>query len=153
MIKKYLGKAALRILDTSWLRSRAFGEGNIYLPLSSRLEISESEPWMRHTLNALLSYFDGGLLDVGVNLGQTLVEYKLLRPRGDYLGIEPNPECVAYAKQLARANGFERVTIIPAALADRAGIINLDFYMESEFDSSASIVPNFREDRAVRKSI
>ena len=102
-------------------------------------------------LFALRLRFDGGLLDVGVNLGQTLIQWERCGG-GMYLGIEPNPECVAYAKSLARENGFENITIVPAALSDRAGMIKLDFYTDSEFDSSASIVPHFRDDRPVCKS-
>ena len=151
-MKDLLRRASLKIANAPAMRVVPFGTDSLLLPPLAAPRLSESEPWMVETLGLLVRVFGAGLLDVGVNLGQTMAAYKQHAPQGSYIGLEPNPDCVSYARQFARANGFSDITIVPAALADRAGLIKLDFYQDTDADSSASIIPGFRPDRAVQRS-
>lgn len=152
-LKHNLRRMFLKLTDLRVLRARQFSDHTVMLPKVPRVEISQSEPWMFNLLKLLVDHFGGGLLDVGVNLGQTLSAYKLIDPGGAYLGLEPNPDCVAYAHQLIEANGFEKVTIVPSALAAEAGLLKLDFYQPLGHDSSASIIPEFRADQEVYQTM
>lgn len=103
-----------------------------------------SEPFMVDLLSRILPAKPGLFVDVGVNLGQTLLAVKSIDRSRAYLGFEPNPDCAYYAERLIAANGYDGCTIVPAGLSDRPGLAVLHRYARSSFDSSASIVTEFR---------
>jgi FkbM family methyltransferase len=105
------------------------------------------ERWMVDLLGALLPLRAGAFLDVGVNLGQTLLAMNALDPARAYVGLEPNPRCVAYVEALKKANGLANCTVLPVALGSDAAIRRLEFYHGDTTDSSASLVANFRPDQ------
>lgn len=51
-------------------------------------------------------------VDVGVNIGQTLLELMNASNKLDYFGFEPNIEALSCAKSLAKSNNFE-VNLFP----------------------------------------
>jgi len=108
--------------------------------------------WMWKTLNKLLPLCakDKSFIDVGANIGQTLLKVKSIKRNVPYFGFEPNPNCLFYLFQLMEVNNFENVTIFPFALSDKTGISDLDFYSTDATDTSASIVAKFR-DAALQK--
>ena len=64
------------------------------------------EPWMNSVLKDVFKVCEGTFLDIGVNLGQTLLHVKTLEPARKYIGFEPNPTCCFYANSLIE---FKRV--------------------------------------------
>ena len=60
-------------------------------------------------------------VDVGVNVGQTLLELKAVHPNSCYVGFEPNPYCVYYVEELIRANAFRHCQVNAYALSDAPG--------------------------------
>jgi FkbM family methyltransferase len=108
-----------------------------------------SEPWMFDLLSRLLPSKQGTFLDVGVNLGQTLLAVKACEPDRRYVGVEPNPQCVAYAERLIELNHLRGCEIVPVGLASATGLSRLQFYDGTTCDSSASIVDNFRPDSSI----
>lgn len=108
------------------------------------------EPWMLETLDRLLKFRTGTFLDVGANVGQTLIKVKALDPERVYVGIEPNPVCVCYLEMLIKANQFRRCDIIPAALSTERSILPLQIFDDSLTDASASVVGGFREGKVLR---
>lgn len=107
----------------------------------------ENELWLNNLLKKLIPVYCNTdyFIDVGVNTGQTLLKVKLINREADYLGFEPNPNCLFYLYHLIRYNRFENVTILPYALSNVSGMIDLNFHSASTTDSLASIVPNFRQ--------
>jgi FkbM family methyltransferase len=104
---------------------------------ASNLRISE--PWMLDQLRRLLLLMpDSAFMDVGVNLGQTLLKIKALRPKIAYLGFEPNPFCVKFVNELIRVNDLQNCELVPAGLAAESGLLRL--LVESEGDAAGSIV-------------
>ncbi len=99
------------------------------------------EPWLSALCPALLRRA-GAVVDVGVNIGQTLLTVKGIDRDRQYIGFEPNPRCCAYVQQLIRANAFDACTLVPAGLAARAGVARL--MLSTDADSAATIVPGFR---------
>jgi FkbM family methyltransferase len=103
-----------------------------------------SEPWMTKTLLALRPLFKGHFVDVGVNVGQTLLKSQAVFDEVHYLGFEPNSSCVNYVQELVRLNGFKQITILPIAVGEKTEILRLNFFSPDKSDSSASIIENFR---------
>lgn len=105
--------------------------------------VEPSEPWMIPALDRLCSHKSGAVIDVGVNLGQTLIAYLSTGHSARYIGFEPNPHCVHYARQVAECNEAKQVTIVPYGLADHYGTMTL--FANGVVDSAASLVPGFRD--------
>ena len=85
-------------------------------------------------------------VDIGVNIGQTLVEVLSLYPEFEYHGFEPSVEALYCAKEVAIANGF-MPSFYPWACASEAEPQN--FFAESNVDSSATIISAIRPDTYV----
>lgn len=146
-------KLIIKIANIGALRRINFGSSKtVFTPCYEEVQFYQTEPWMLDTLRLLIQRHGGGLLDVGVNVGQTMVAYKIVDPNGIYIGIEPNPDCASFANKISQANGFKNVTILPAALSNVSGLIKLDFYEDNDTDSSASIINQFRHDRPIIRS-
>jgi FkbM family methyltransferase len=84
-----------------------------------------------------------------VNLGQTLMAVKAIEPGRRYVGVEPNPACIAYVERLIAINEFSDCAVVPVGLDCSAGIRKLQFYSESGFDESASLVDGFRPEQPI----
>jgi FkbM family methyltransferase len=101
------------------------------------------EPWLLRTIAQTLSRRRGTFIDVGVNLGQTLIKVKLVDVDRSYIGFEPNPICCQYTTELISINQFPDSTLVPVGLSDSAGVATL-WAKQDAVDPSASVVPGFR---------
>lgn len=116
--------------------------------------VNEKEEWMQVVLRKFsYAFTDKVFVDVGVNVGQTLLKVFSLNNKQHYIGFEPNASCLHYLYQLMEKNNFSTVTIMPVALADKTEMLNLQLYYNDATDSSASIVEGFRPQQiaSVRK--
>jgi FkbM family methyltransferase len=104
-----------------------------------------SEPWMTKVLIALRPLFNGHFVDVGVNLGQTLLKAHAVFNELNYIGFEPNPSCVNYVQELIRHNGFKKTILLPIAVGVKTEILKLNFFGANKSDSSATIIENFKQ--------
>mgnify|MGYP003956351857 CR=1 FL=1 len=120
----------------------AEGFGNLYM----------TEPWMIDLLKVVLPIEGKRFIDVGVNVGQTLLKLKSVSEDIAYIGFEPNPRCVNYARALIETNGFVNVDLVPVGISDGTNLGRLDYYTHGDTDSSASVIPDFRPDQAVVRS-
>ncbi|WP_296722710.1 FkbM family methyltransferase [Erythrobacter sp.] len=102
-----------------------------------------SELWMADLIAALLRQRNGAFVDVGANLGQTLLKVAALEPDREYLGFEPNPACADYLFELVRLNKLHHI-VIPAGLGPSTAVLKLNLYREESTDPSASLVDGFR---------
>lgn len=103
---------------------------------------TKTEPWMKDLIIRLLKLKDGIFVDVGVNLGQTLLK---VRSAGavPYLGIEPNPDCVVYVRTLIESNQLKDCTICPLGLSNKNGLAIL--YSNFTASPYATIIEGFRD--------
>lgn len=113
------------------------------IPIINGRKTYASEEWMVEVLRGLFALRDGAFVDVGVNLGQTMLKVAAIDPDRDYVGFEPNPACVDYAWKLIEANGFS-YRVIPAGLSSETGLLELQMFRGEDTDPSASLVPAFR---------
>ncbi|MBL8650335.1 MAG: FkbM family methyltransferase [Sphingopyxis sp.] len=127
----------------------------VAIPVSAGLMAELTEPWMLALLRQLMTMAPGAFIDVGVNLGQTLIKAKTIDPARCYVGFEPNPVCVHYVEELVAANGWADCRVVPAGLGLTSGIVTLELYHGRGGDSAASIVEGFRPGEAIsfRKTV
>jgi FkbM family methyltransferase len=124
----------------------------IKIPVIKGVSADRTEHWMLDVLKRLAPAYNTAFVDVGVNLGQTLVKTWAVFDNIEYVGFEPNPACVFYAQELVAANKIKNCTIIPAGIANINGLLKLNHYCDYSTDSTASIVDNFRPDEPIQYS-
>ena len=119
------------------------------------LFFSDKEAWMLSALRKMndLTGGKGAFIDVGANIGQTLLKVKHLANDWQYVGFEPNPNCLQYLFTLVNANRFPNTRILPFGLSDRCMIGNLSLFNNSPVDTSASVVTGFRSDATSSLSV
>lgn len=103
----------------------------------------QSEDWLFPLLAQLLAARPGVVLDVGANIGQTLVKVKAADWARPYIGIEPNPACVHFLKTFIALNRIPEALVIPAGLSDHAHLGRFLSREANAFDTSASVVDGF----------
>lgn len=152
---KIIDRIHNRLLRSARL-PRALSEATVKLagvtfhaPVVDGLYCGVTEPWMIDVLTLLANNSSGAIVDVGVNLGQTLIAIKAIDPARRYIGFEPNPSCVAYVERLVARNRLKNIEIVPVALSNAAGIARLQIYGSNTNDSAASIVEQFRPNEKV----
>lgn len=99
---------------------------------------------MTTLLQKIIPVQEGLFVDVGANIGQTMLKVKSLAPKMEYLGFEPNPTCNHYLELLIEKNNLSSTRVIPVGIAGANGIEVLVRYNRRLSDSTASIVPGFR---------
>jgi FkbM family methyltransferase len=109
------------------------------------------EVWLFDSMRRLLDGRPGTFVDVGVNVGHTLVKLKAIDQDRDYIGFEPNAHCLRYTQQLISVNRFSRCTLVPVGISNRTGIMKL--FMNPDADPSATIVEGFREPGRYARSV
>ncbi|HEY0677509.1 MAG TPA: FkbM family methyltransferase [Chitinophagaceae bacterium] len=148
---RFLNRAKLLPLLNLNSTIQVMGKG-VDIPIRKSLGYSHLhafEPWMTQLMKKLQPLFPGHFVDIGVNLGQTLIKAKSVFGDFEYTGFEPNPYCVAYVEELIKANKWKNCNVIPVGIADKTEVLKLNFYYEATVDPSASIVPDFRANQKV----
>ena len=100
-----------------------------------------SDPWREPFLRAALKA-PGPFVDVGANVGQTVLHLLALDPDRAVIACEPNATCVDYLHRLAAANDLSGLTVVPAGLSDRDGL--LPIHDHGDHSAIASLVDGFR---------
>ena len=111
---------------------------------SGLANLFRSDAWMDELYRRLLPGRRGTFLDVGANVGQTLLRVKAVRPDMPYVGFEPNLTAAQYVSRLVEVNGLEEATLLPVGLSDALSVVELRTYSDSDVDQTASIVPDLR---------
>jgi len=118
---------------------------NIIIPFLSGIGLSNMvliEDWFDSLINEFLTDNDTGFVDVGVNVGQTLIKVKTKFPNMPFLGFEPNATCVEYVQQLIKKNQFDKCIVYNCALSSRTKAMVLEKSFAA--DPRASFVSSFR---------
>ncbi len=108
-----------------------------------------TEEWMLTLLKLCIAEGKGTFIDIGANIGQTLLKLRSISEDMPYIGFEPNPHCVFYLNELIQGNKLRNCTIIPVGISDKNGISTLEHYLDSITDSSASLISDFRPDEEI----
>lgn len=104
---------------------------------ASRLSpLSNHEAFLVEVLRRQLAR-PGAFLDVGVNVGQTLMKVLSIDAERRYVGFEPQIGCCYFIEQFIRLNRLRNASVLPIALADANGTMTL--YSHGEYDEMASL--------------
>lgn len=114
--------------------------------------VKMEEKWMIVLINNILKMESSKFVDVGANIGQTLLKLRSIDEDINYIGFEPNPSCNHYLQRLIKRNAIKNVTILPVGISTKTEIGALHFYEDNVTDSSASILSNFRENKILHKA-
>jgi FkbM family methyltransferase len=124
----------------------------LVIPIGSNNEglqnVFWTRSWKTEIIERLVDTGMGVFVDVGANVGQTLLDLHLTHPKTPYVGFEPNVTCANYLKDLIRSNAFQNYSIIPAGLADESKIVPLYRHKDSPTDLCATILSDLRPGRS-----
>lgn len=141
-VRRYLRKL-------NYFRKIRINGVEVSIPLIRGMACTGSEIWMIDLLGKVLPEQRGAFLDVGVNVGQTLIKVKTLDQQREYIGFEPNPICFFYVQELIKENKFENCTLLPIGLFTEDCVLPLRLFSNDRTGSSASLIDNFRQNRKV----
>jgi FkbM family methyltransferase len=100
--------------------------------------------WKAEIIRKTLEMEDGDFIDVGANVGQTLLDFYAAGVGRRYIGFEPNPDSFASICNLAQENKFETCVILPIGLSDTLSVLNLYWAFGATTDSGATIIADLR---------
>lgn len=106
--------------------------------------------WKTKAVAAVMKKRSGTFIDVGANVGQTLLDFVSAPVRSTYLGFEPNIVCYLHLAKLIATNRLEGCRIIPAGLGERTGTSTL--YACGEAASGATMLRELRPQLPIRAS-
>jgi FkbM family methyltransferase len=122
---------------------RKLNGSTVHIPVTSGLKCGISgEKWMSELLKILLEIQKGTFLDIGVNLGQTLIKLKSIEPGRSYVGIEPNTNCVFYLRKLIKRNQWPNTELIPVGLFNETCLLQLTG--NNEYDGQSTVIDEFK---------
>ena len=108
-----------------------------------------AEAWFTNIFIALRNVIskDECFVDVGMNIGQTVLKVRSVDKTIPYIGFEPNVVCVNYLYKLIRLNRLQGVRIFPVGLGANSEILTL--HADNEFASGASMIKGFRKNQKI----
>ena len=105
--------------------------------------LNQKHTWFTQLLTQLHKHYPNHeFLDIGANIGQTVIQVNAAAPYWKYKGFEPNKNCVFYLNTLIKANDLMQSKIYPYAVSDTTGKINL--FLNSNVDTTATTIDSFR---------
>lgn len=103
--------------------------------------------WKTHVIARLSRADQGAFIDVGANVGQTLLDVVATNSSTTYVGFEPLVANAFYLKELIRANALSSFRVVPAGLANEAGCVSIYRKIGSIEDAGASLRADLRPAR------
>ena len=105
---------------------------DVSTPAWSARSLSYWQPtWKTQLIGRFLERRQGLFVDVGANIGQTLLDYLSCSSRQGYLGFEPSLEAASNVRRVIEANRLDDCQIVPVGLSSVSGLTRL-------FDGGAS---------------
>ena len=150
----------LKIIHNGWLSpfnfrlKKKLNGKSFRIPVIKNIgwaNIFNNDPWMSQLFTKILSSSNGVFLDIGANIGQTLLKVRSVNPDLTYYGFEPNPVCHFYLKELISANNLRSSYIVPVGLSDKSVLAKLNFYSTNLDDATASVVDKLRPDAVIKR--
>ena len=109
--------------------------------------ISWRKSWKTQVIRRLARPDQGTFVDVGANVGQTLLDVYATNPSSRYLGFEPNIANAFYLGEMIRANSLSNFNIVPVGLADENRCLSLYLGKGTTEDLSATVRIELRPTR------
>ena len=93
------------------------------------------------------------VIDIGANVGQSLLLYKSLYPDAKYIGLEPNPICSSVVCRLIAINDLKDCRVFTAGIGPSLSIAELLVNNRRPDDPSATLVPDCHPGAASRLAL
>ena len=141
--------ATLNITGTIEVNNKTFK-----IPILQKVGLSNlfmTEPWMVDILKLVLPLGSKGFVDVGVNIGQTLLKLRSVSSEMEYIGFEPNAQCVAYTSKLIKVNAIANTKLVPVGVSSNTSVGELRFFSDGDTDPQASIISDFRQNHTLSR--
>lgn len=125
--------------------SKKINETGIIIPFINGIGMNNfihKPNWLDVLIKNFVKSDNGAFVDVGVNIGQTLLRVKTSLPDISYIGFEPNATCTFYTQQLIRKNNFKNCLLYNCALSSSVQKIILEKTLGD--DKRASIISALR---------
>lgn len=139
-----------RALPRSTLVGGKLRVGPVASDAAMRALLNWRADWKTTAIAKVLRARPGDFVDVGANVGQTLLDFVSAQVRTHYVAFEPNLVCCDHLDRLIGENGLDNCRVIPAALGDRNGITPL--YRSGEVDAGATTLRELRPAVMVQSS-
>lgn len=115
----------------------------VIVPVRSGIKVTISgEKWLSGILKILFNHSDGAFLDIGANLGQTLIKVKTIDPYRNYIGLEPNPSCIFNLQHLVLKNNWKNITLVPVGIYPFDCLLSL--VGEHDTHGSSTVIDDFK---------
>lgn len=150
-----INRKLLGLWSKSWLALRPrFREGAVKITPSVDDFVTRglshwSADWKTMLIGRCLSARPGLFIDVGANIGQTLIDYLKAPVRNGYLGFEPNSLLAAQLSHLISSNDLKDCLLVPSGLSDDNQVMKLLLF-GGESDPGATLDPDLRPSANVR---
>ncbi len=123
----------------------SFNEHKLVIPVLNGLgypNLFLKPNWLYSIINELFETDGEGFVDVGANIGQTLIAIKTANRRIQYIGFEPSVSCCYYLKTLINKNNFDNCRVYNFALSSELKEMVLE--TNGEADPTGSTVSALR---------
>jgi FkbM family methyltransferase len=90
-------------------------------------------------------------VDIGANVGQTLLDFLAADTDGTYFGFEPSPACAAQVQRIIDVNELTNAFIFPFCIHEKIDLLAFYRSQHSDTDESATTVSNLRPAESVSK--
>ena len=140
-----LGKYLFRLIPNKEIK---LGDSTYIMPYLSHNKLAshnKHESWLDDIYTSALSSKKGCFVDVGVNVGQTLMKLLYIDPDRRYIGFEPQVYSASCVHRFIVENNLSNLTILPIGLSDTSAVVELKGF-NSLSALGASIVANLRPD-------
>ena len=124
-----------------------FNGSKVNIPIRGQIGIFNifmDEFWISDIFS-LIKHECKSCIDIGANIGQTLIKWKSIEKDIKYIGIEPNTVCCGYLEDLIFVNSYSNCTIIPAGISSSCKIDFIHFLWGEQADRSATQYPSVPE--------
>jgi len=138
----------MKYLKNPWMPFK-FNNKSIKLPVAKGMTsnlFQLKQDWMTSLLKYLTNFQNKNeyFLDIGANVGQTLINFMTVNEEKKYVGFEPDAYCVVYLKRLIELNNFQNTLVVPIGISEENKILQL--YSRVFTDSGATFRKNLRPD-------
>lgn len=151
---------ARRLTSEVWQRARPSfhmraGRRRLSIPGHSadaaRLIRAWSPTWKSDLFRRCLDVRPGAFVDVGTNIGQTLIDFLLIRHADErYVGFEPNPNCAQMVSAIIEDNHITDATVAAVGLSDQNGLLELFVGQGDLTDKGGTLLRDIRPSKEVQ---
>jgi FkbM family methyltransferase len=123
------------------------------IPVLGSIKVGVSnEKWMSGLLQEINKLKKiKSFLDIGANLGQTLIKVKTINPETFYHAFEPNYLCVFYLHNLIQKNNLRNTFIYPVGIFQKDTLLELQG--KNDFDLGSTIFPEYAETKTLKSKL